>query len=277
MPEHLIFSSASYIAAVGLGLFSIVFFLVRRKPVFRSMGLTFNRWLLIDLMVGLLITFGAIGLVFLVEWALGSISVEPGSLTFSSFLRDVLAPILTAAIIEELLFRVLLLTGVAILLSRLKYGRWIAVVSTAVVFGALHLGNEGATAVTAFGTGLGGLMYGIAFLATRSMWLPLGLHVGWNMSQGLLGFAISGHQVPGWLTSISIGPEILNGGTYGPEGGIPGMLSRFLIIALIVLYVERRWPDGRLSDLNFAPGPEKKRRKKNRLGPTVQGRRAAGK
>jgi membrane protease YdiL (CAAX protease family) len=256
-----ILAALTYVLALGFGVFAIVHFVRAKKPLLRSMGLTFSRWLPIDIAVGLVITLIAMGLVFLVELMIGAITLAPGTLSFGTFFSDVLALLVPAAALEEFLFRVLLLSGVVILFSRLRSGRWIAVVIVAVVFGAIHLGNEGATAITAFGTGLGGLMYGIAFLATRSVWLPLGLHLGWNMWQGLFGFPISGNLLPGWFTAIPHGAEILNGGVYGPEGGLPGMVSRFVIIALVILYATRRWPGGSFATLTYAPDPEKHRPK----------------
>lgn len=249
---------ASYVLAVGLGVFAIIWFAVKRKPVVRSMGITFTRWLPVDVGLGLLIPFVAMSLVLVVELLLGAISAVPGALTLPDLLNG-LGLILFGAAFEELLFRVLLLSGVAILLSRLKYGRWAAVGLTAVMFGAIHLGNPGATAITAFGTGLGGVIYGVAFLATRSVWLPLGLHVSWNLSQGLWGLPISGeHLMSGWLATTPTGAEILSGGAYGPEAGIPGMLARVLIIVLVLVYVKRRWPTGSVATLRFAPDPEKR-------------------
>ncbi len=257
MTASLAFSILTYLLALGLGGFAVIHYARKRKPVLRSMGLTLNRWLPIDIAVGLAITFVAIGLVFVVELLLGVVAVQPGTLTWSSFASEVLVPLIQAAALEEFLFRVLLLSGVAILLSRLTHGRWIAVLLTAALFGAGHLGNDAATAVSAFGTGLGGVIYAVAFLATRSVWLPFGLHLGWNMTQGLFGFPISGNIVPGWFSTASTGPELLNGGAYGPEGGIPGMLARVLIIAMVFAYVKTRRPDGSIATLRFAPAPEK--------------------
>ena len=129
-------------------------------------------------------------------------------------------------------------------------------------FGAAHLGNPGASWVAAVGTGLGGVMYGVAFLGTRSVWLPFGLHLGWNLAQGVFGFPISGHVVPGMFATVPAADDVLvlTGGTYGPEAGIPGMLARFVVIGLVVLYLSSRWPDGRFTTLRYAPEPRRRSR-----------------
>lgn len=253
---------STYALALALGAFAIIWFAVKRKPVMRSMGITLNRWLPVDLGIGLAIPFVAISLAFIAELLLGAITVAPATLTLSEFMNG-LGLLLFGAALEEFLFRVMLLSGVAILLSRLRYGRWIAVAATAILFGAIHLSNPGASAITAFGTGLGGVIYAVAFLATRSVWLPFALHVSWNLSQGLWGLPISGETlVAGWFTTSPSGNPLLSGGDYGPEAGIPGMLARVLIIALVLLSVKKRWPEGDFATLRFAPDPEKRIRQK---------------
>ena len=243
------------------GIVALVVFIRRRQPVLGSFGLSASRQSPLDFLVGLIIPASAIALVFLVERVLGVIVVSQGTITWPSFFTDVLGQLLLAAALEELLFRVLLLTGLAVVLEKVPAGRWIAVLVTGAIFGASHLGNEGASLVAAVGTGLGGVIYGIAFLATRSIWLPLALHLSWNMAQGLFGFPISGHTVPGFLISASTGAEPWNGGDYGPEAGIPGLIARFVIIALLFLYLKRRYPAGRISTLRFAPDPVRHLRK----------------
>ncbi|MET1018883.1 MAG: CPBP family intramembrane glutamic endopeptidase [Microterricola sp.] len=257
-------SYVTFFAPLLFGVIALVLILRRRLPVLATFGLSVSRHSPLDFLAGLTMPAIAIALVFFTEKLLGAITVSPGSITWPTFLNDVLAQLFLAAVLEELLFRVLLLTGLALLLDGVPAGRWIAVLLTGALFGAAHLGNEGASWVAAVGTGLGGVIYGIAFLATRSVWLPLALHMSWNMAQGLFGFPISGNHVPGLLTSDSTGDVLWNGGAYGPEAGIPGLLARFLIIALLFLYLKRRYPSGRIATLRFAPDPVRRPRQAGR-------------
>ncbi len=73
--------------------------------------------------------------------------------------------------------------------------KWLAIAISAAAFGYIHFRNPGATAITMFGNGLGGLMYGIAFLGGRNIWLPVGLHFGWNFFQGAI-FASRSAAIP---------------------------------------------------------------------------------
>lgn len=254
-------SYVTFFAPLVFGVIALVLILRRRLPVLGTFGLSVSRSSPLDFLAGLIMPAIAIALVFLAERLLGAITVSPGSITWPAFLNDVLAQLFLAAVLEELLFRVLLLTGLALLLDRVPAGRWIAVLITGVLFGAAHLGNEGASWLGAIGTGIGGVIYGIAFLATRSVWLPLALHLSWNMAQGLFGFPISGHGVPGFLTSEASGDVLWNGGAYGPEAGIPGLLARFLIIAMLFAYLRWSYPNGRISTLRFAPDPVRRIRR----------------
>lgn len=242
--------------AAAFGIFAIVWLARNRRPIGRSLGFTVSRWTVPEILVGLAIPLLVIGLVFLVEWALGAIRVGAGAEDWSG-LGGAVGEIIFFAVFEEVLFRVLLLTALVILLRRLSAGRWIAVAIVAVIFGAVHLTNENATLIGAFGTALGGVIYGIAYLGTRAIWLPLFLHISWNLSQALWGFPVSGTtRWPGWVTSTSVeGGEVLNGGAYGPEAGVPGMLARLVIIALVFLYLKLVWKDGSIRTLTFAPDP----------------------
>ena len=101
--------------------------------------------------------------------------------------------------------------------------------------------NPGATAITIFGTGLGGLMYGVAFLGGRNIWLPVGLHFGWNFFQGnIFGFPVSGTIEQSLIVQETVGADLWTGGAYGPEAGLIGMASRFVVIALLLMYLHWR-------------------------------------
>lgn len=245
-----------YLLALVFGVIAIAVYAYAKLPVLRSLGLTVSRWSPVEIVIGLAISGFAITLTMFAELGLGAIRLEPGSLTGADF-GSLIASLSLSAAFEELVFRVLLLSGLAVVLSPVPGGRWIAVVLAATMFGAVHLDNPGATWVAALGTGLGGVMYGIAFLGTRAVWLPFGLHLGWNLSQGLLGFPISGYLVPGFFRAVPTDDTLLiyDGGAYGPEAGIPGMLARFVVIGLVLLYLHRRWPNGWLAALTYASDP----------------------
>lgn len=81
---------------------------------------------------------------------------------------------------------------------------------------------------------LAGIWLGLAFARTRTLWLPVGLHFGWNyMVSHLVGFGDYGlHQVQ------NIGPEVLTGGSIGPEAGLVGTLAFIFLIGIVWVWTK---------------------------------------
>lgn len=122
------------------------------------------------------------------------------------------------AVTEELMFR-----GVLFRLLEEMAGTWGALVVSALLFGGLHLVNPNATIWGAIAIAIeAGLMLGAAYAATRSLWLPIGIHLGWNFAQsGIFGVTMSGgHAAAGLLKGTLTGSLMLTGGTFGPDGSL---------------------------------------------------------
>jgi uncharacterized protein len=68
---------------------------------------------------------------------------------------------------------------------------------------------------------LWGVVLGYSFLRSGDLWLPIGLHFGWNWTLPLLGVNLSGFtmNVTGYVMHWNVGPR-WSGGAYGPEGGL---------------------------------------------------------
>jgi len=82
------------------------------------------------------------------------------------------------------------------------------------------------------------VIYGVAFWFTKSIWLPLGLHFGWNFVQGSIwGLPVSGLSHPSILRALENGPAHLTGGSYGPEAGLIGIAARFVVLMTVWLMV----------------------------------------
>lgn len=130
--------------------------------------------------------------------------------------------LLAAAMQEELVFR-----GMIFRLLERALGSWIAVILSALTFGALHALNPGATLVSTLAITLtAGVVIAAVYLLTRSLWWAIGLHLGWNFFEGpVFGAQISGHTISGGFFSASItGPEAWTGGAFGPEAGLVAIL-----------------------------------------------------
>mgnify|MGYP000871820340 FL=1 len=123
-----------------------------------------------------------------------------------------------AGFAEELLFR-----GVLLRLLEAWLGSWWALGISAVVFGAVHLGNPGGTMFGAVAIVLeGGILLGACYLVMRRLWFAIGLHAAWNFVQGgVFGSDISGTGSGRGLFQASFtGPDLLTGGSMGVEGSL---------------------------------------------------------
>ena len=56
------------------------------------------------------------------------------------------------------------------------------------------MGNENASIFGIGNTMLWGVLLGFAYLRTRALWLPIGLHFGWNFALPLFGVNLAGLQ-----------------------------------------------------------------------------------
>lgn len=141
---------------------------------------------------------------------------------------------LFAAAAEEILFRGYPLQT----LTRAQLA-WLGVFLTSVPFAAVHLNNPNAVpGFTFVNTALAGVWLAVAYLRTRSLWLPIGLHWTWNWAQAsLLGLPVSGIQrlAPApLLQSMNAGPDWLTGGAYGIEGGAACTIA--LLVSMVVIW-----------------------------------------
>ncbi|MEU1500448.1 type II CAAX endopeptidase family protein [Streptomyces sp. NPDC005732] len=131
----------------------------------------------------------------------------------------VLGTMAGVAVVEELLFRAIVFR----LVEQLVGTRGVLAL-TALLFGGLHLVNSGATVWGALAIAVeAGLMLGAAYAATRTLWLPIGLHFGWNFAEsGLFGTTVSGNDgaPAGLVHGVLSGPTAVTGGTFGPEASV---------------------------------------------------------
>jgi hypothetical protein len=109
---------------------------------------------------------------------------------------------------------------------------------SSLVFAMVHVLNPNVQPLAMVSLFVAGLLLACAYLVSRSLWLPIGLHIGWNLAEmHLLGFAGSGAPEPALVRSVVTGPEVMTGGAFGPEGGLVGLAATVLgIIILVVGY-----------------------------------------
>jgi hypothetical protein len=200
-----------------------------------------DAWTLRRLMIGAAVGALAIAVPSLLLLAGGQLAVRDAAASESwgaaaLRLAAVLAP---AALWEELLFR-----GYAFTLLRESLGGAVALGTTSVLFGVVHLSNPGADLRSTVLVTLAGIFLGGVMLALRSLWAAWLAHLAWNWTMAaLLHVPVSGlpFGTPGYRV-VDAGPDWLTGGRWGPEGGVPAGLGMAAGLALLLV---RRADDAR--------------------------------
>jgi membrane protease YdiL (CAAX protease family) len=105
-------------------------------------------------------------------------------------------------------------------------GSWTALGISALFFGFAHARNPGASIVSSLAIAVeaGGLL-AAAFILTRNLWFPIGMHWAWNFFQGpIFGVPVSGMRIPSLFDAYLDGPRAWTGGEFGLEAGLPAVV-----------------------------------------------------
>jgi uncharacterized protein len=200
-------------------LLSWLFLRVADGRKFSALGLTFRRGWGRELSLGFALGVTLQLLVMATLLATFSVHYSTGDIINLHFLgqaAELTALFALAAAVEELSFR-----GYAFQRLIDAVGAPAALVASSVLFGLGHLGNPSATLFSTLNTILAGLLLGLPYIRTRSMWMQIGLHWSWNLTMAILvSLPVSGITfTPSLLTARESGPAWLTGARYGPEGG----------------------------------------------------------
>ncbi len=226
--------------AVGLWLY------VDKQPP-EEIGVKFDRHWWLQLIFGSVAASLVIGLVIWFEALQGWINLTPYFLFESPlFIVGLLAVYVinqgVVALSEELVSRGYIQQNLA---TRLSIP--LAVLSASIMFASFHIWSILFYAVPPLNAGimffnlfLGGIMLGLAFAWTRTLWLPMGLHYGWNFML----YHIAGVRDDGLFQMLNVGPDILTGGSVGPEAGLMGTLAFSFLI--VVIWIWSRASNGQL-------------------------------
>lgn len=145
-------------------------------------------------------------------------AIAPWTVMISPFFTMVVVGFL-----EEILFR-----GIIFRILQNWVGSWIALALSVVFFVLAHMGNEGATLIGLASVAAAGMLLSAAYMATQRLWLSIGIHIGWNFTQGgLFSVPVSGHPAQGMIQGALSGPSWLTGGVFGVEGSI------FAVVAVL--------------------------------------------
>lgn len=214
-----------------------------------AMGLPLVPGAMRQLLTGVVLGFLMVGLAVIpmVIWGEMSLAVHRSSRTPVRILT-ILAILVFGSLAEELMFR-----GYPFQRLQKGIGSIGAIAVFSLLFGAVHFLNPGASVWGLVNTVLIGIVLAMAYLRTRALWLPWGVHFAWNATLGLvLGLPVSGLRIFNVaVRTTARGPLWLTGGSYGIEGSFSGAL-----VVLIGLGVVWKWPLTMLPPAELPPLPE---------------------
>lgn len=243
------------VVAQAIGLFAILLATfvsqryLRRQPL-RNLGFTLYRGWLWDVAMALLLGFVGFLLLFAVTSIAGTIKISVGPSFGASAVLGMLATLavlLMVAFGEELLIR-----GYILQVAETGWGTIAAAVGSSLFWGILHLGNPGSTTAAAINLTASGMVFAYLYVTTRSLWPAIALHFSWNFSEGIIfGFPVSGLNMAGFNSAQLVGPDVITGGSFGPEAGL-------IIIPILVLQILliRWWVNARPALGVSLPGTE---------------------
>ena len=156
------------------------------------------------------------------------------------------------AMIEEVINRGYLFQTLCEGIGKVK-----AAVIISLIFSVIHIFNPDFSILAGVFLFVHGLLYATAYLKTRSLWAPIGLHMAWNFTQGpIAGMRVSGTSVESslFLTEVR-GPDMLTGGSFGVEGGLVAIVISAIVLLVVLrttwlrpserfLKTEREWRQG---------------------------------
>ncbi|MEM7801397.1 MAG: type II CAAX endopeptidase family protein [Chloroflexota bacterium] len=181
---------------------------------------------------GLLIGFGlqmaTVGILAL----LGMISFETPFSGFSGLVLFNVVLLFVSFIIQGAAEEVLTRGFIFQVVGR-KYGVWLAVIVSSLIFALLHLGNPNIGPIAVINLFLAGLLFALYALNEGTIWGACAVHSIWNWTMGnLLGLEVSGMEFAADTGSLidlqETGPDLITGGAFGPEGGL-------VVLTLLVL------------------------------------------
>jgi membrane protease YdiL (CAAX protease family) len=224
------------VAAVTL---LFVFLVDRRDMTAFGLAILPRTWK--DVLLGFVLGAAPFLALFALGLPLGWIEIQPGVITDEArqnVFRVVaigLAAFVVNSFVEEMVFRGYLVPNLAACTSR-----WIAIISTSVLFALMHIANPGGRELsTQFSLWLFGVVMSLAYIGTRSLWLPM----VWHATNNFLQLSIAtpstegGIQLPCLLNAKITAPDWLVGQAW--HVGVFDIAVQLLLAGIVYVWIYR--------------------------------------
>lgn len=218
-----------------------------RRPI-SDYGIEFSFTWMRDFIAGIVLAALAMGFIVLIHFGMDWIELSGrnySQLGSDFYIGLFLTLIYMAAVSfwEETYFRSYLITNLQEGLHFKKSGRSMAVILAVILssafFGLTHFGNPNATWISTLNISIAGMVFAYPYIVTKSIAIPLGMHLSWNYFQGaVFGLPVSGNHFEYMLmVAETTGPETFTGGSFGPEAGAAGLLGLMILLTLNEIYI----------------------------------------
>jgi len=202
----------------------------RNSSSWYMVGLKIDSYSIRDLIYGFMVALSAL-LIFVGVFLLSGFEFHFDLDEFNSvdFIYISLL-IFAGAATEEIIFR-----GVIFQAILEKFSAPVTIMTLAFIFSFMHASNPGFTRLAFLNIFLAGVLLGVMYFQTRSLWAPISFHFFWNFFQfSALGMPVSGHNFGNLLiyfTKNETGSftDVALGGDFGIEGGF--ITTIFLLFA----------------------------------------------
>ena len=221
-----------------IGIWAVLFLnalIKKNRPLFKAYGTGCAGNNVKNLLIGYLIGFGMNGLAILMAWMHGDIYMYFDRFELVPFLILFVAVFVQSAA-EEMVCRGFIYQRV---LRTYRDKFWLAVIVNSVFFGAIHLGNDGISALAIVDLVVTGLLFTAMVYYFDSLWMAMAAHAGWNFTQSILaGLPNSGMVVPYSvfkLDAATARDSFFYNVAFGVEGTVPAIAIQVVVLAALVM------------------------------------------
>ena len=229
-------TAGMYFSFIGIWFVLFLNALIKKnRPLFKAYGTGCAGNNVLNLVIGYLIGIGMNGLAIFMAWMHGDIHMYFNKFELVPFLILFVAVFVQSAA-EEMICRGFIYQRV---LRTYRENFLLAVIVNSVFFGAIHLGNNGVTAMAIVDLVVTGLLFSAMVYYFDSLWMAMAVHAGWNFTQSILaGLPNSGNVVPYSIFRLDAATArdsfFYNVG-FGVEGTIPAIAIQAVVLVALVM------------------------------------------
>jgi uncharacterized protein len=140
------------------------------------------------------------------------------------------------SVFEEILVR-----GILFRIAEQAWGSRRALLISGAFFVLAHLPGDDINLMGVVATAVAATGFAAAYMLTRRLWLPIGMHFAWNLLfSAVFSVPVSGHEAKGWVQGTLSGPVWLSGGPYGVEASAMTVLVWALAAGALVWLATKR-------------------------------------